>query len=125
MFLSTFGEMKILHHNTKIGGDLICPQAEHFELCGLNEVAIPFKFKPKSILMINEIDAPSCPTIQSIKTPEDLEVARDATPNLRHFTSAISTPSYLTQALMILRGPSASDVYMEIIRISEVFETEK
>lgn len=30
MFMSTFGEMTILRHNTKIGGDLLCPQAEHF-----------------------------------------------------------------------------------------------
>ena len=117
--------MIILHHNTKIGGDLLCPRAEHFGIFGHDEVVIPFKFKPKSILKINEINAPSWPTIQAIKTTEDLEAVRDATPNLRHFTSAISIPPYLTKYLMTLQGPSASDVYMEILRISEIFDTEK
>ena len=32
MFLSTFREMTILHHNTKIRGGLLCPQAEHFKI---------------------------------------------------------------------------------------------
>ena len=125
MFMSTFGEMTILHHNTKIGGDLLCPQAEHFGLFGHEKVATPFKFKPKSILKINEIDAPSWAIIQAIQTPADLEAARDITPNLRHFTSAIAIPPYLTQALMNLQGPSASEVYMEVLRVSEIFDSEK
>ena len=63
IFLSTFGEMTILHHNTKLGGDLLCPQAEHFGLFGHDKVEIPFKFKPEALLKINEIDAPSWATI--------------------------------------------------------------
>ena len=57
MFLSTFGEMTILHHNTQIGGDLLCPHAEHLGILGHDKVATPFKFKPESIFKINEIDA--------------------------------------------------------------------
>ena len=125
MFMSSFGEMTILHHNTKIGGDLLCPQAEHFGLFGHDTVAMPFKFKPESILKINEVDSPSWATIQAIQTPEDLETARDITPNLRHFPSAMAIPPYLTQALMSLQGPSASDVYMEVLRVSTEFDREK
>ena len=59
--------MTILHYNKKIGGDLICPHAEHFGIFGYDKVATPFKFKPESILKINEINAPSWPTVQAIK----------------------------------------------------------
>ena len=48
------------------------------------------------MLKINEIDTPSWATIQAIKTLENWAAARDATPNLRHFTSVIATnPSSL------------------------------
>jgi len=125
MFLSTFGEMTILHHNTKLGGDLLCPQAEHFGLFGYDRVGIPFKLKPESLLKINEIDAPSWTTIQAIKTPENLAAARDATPNLRYFTSAIAIPPFLTTALMALLGPSATDVFMEVLRASTKLDAQK
>ena len=125
MFKSTFGEMTILHHNTKVGGDLLCPDAEYFGLFGQGKVAMPFKFKPTSILKVNEVDSPSWDTIQAIKTPDDLTAARDATPNLRHFTSAIAIPPYLTQALMSLQGPSVADIFMEVLRVLALFDTEK
>ena len=59
MFKSTFGEMIILHHNTKIGGDFISPSIKYFGLFGYDKVAIPFKFKPMSIPKINKVNAPS------------------------------------------------------------------
>lgn len=89
------------------------------------EIYCHFKFKPTSLLKVNEIDFPSWATIQVTKTLEDCEVARDAISNLRHFTSAITIPPYLAQAHMSLQGPSASEVYMEILQVSEVFDTEK
>ena len=92
MFKSTFGDMTILHHNTKVGGDLLCPNIEYFGLFGQGAVAMPFKFKSTALLKVNEIDSPSWATIQAIATPADLTAARDATPNLRHFTSAIVIP---------------------------------
>lgn len=75
--MSTFGEKIILHHNTKIGSDLIHSQAEYFRLFGHNKVAISFKFKPMSLLKVNEIDPPSGATIEatkSMKTRKQLEM---------------------------------------------------
>ena len=125
MFQSTFGEMMILHHNTKIIGTLLSPSTEHFGLFGHEKHAIPFKFKPESILKVNDIETPSWATIQAIKNPEDLEVARDATPNMRHFTSAITIPPFLTKELITMQAPSPADVYMKILQVSEDFDKDK
>ena len=72
MFKSTFGDMTILHHNTKVGGDLLCPNIEYFGLFGQGTVAMLFKFKSTALLKVNEIDSPSWATIQAIATPADL-----------------------------------------------------
>ena len=125
MFKLTFGEMTILHHNTKIGDNLLNSASEHVGLFGHNKVAILFKFKSMSIPNINKVNAPSWAKIQAIKPPEDLDTVRHATPNYRHFTSTITIPPFLTKALVTLQGPSTSDVYMEILRASEAFDTKK
>lgn len=59
MFRSTFDEIIILHHNTKIGGGLLHPSVEHSVLFGSGKVGTPFKYRPTLIIKINEIDAPS------------------------------------------------------------------
>ena len=93
MFKSSFDEMIILHHNQKVGGGLLNPKVEQFGLFGCDEIAIPFKYKPELILKINEIDSPSWETIKTVKNKEDLEAARDATPNLRQFYKCGCSPS--------------------------------
>ena len=59
MFKSIFDEMIVLHHNLTIGGGLLTPSVEHFDLFGNGEVATPFKFKPTSILQVNEVECHS------------------------------------------------------------------
>ena len=112
LFKSNFNKMIFLHHNLKIGGGLLNPKVEHYGLFGNGAMAIPFKWKPASILKINKMDAPSWDTIKTSKSPEDLEATREAMPNLCHFTSAISIPPFLTKALMRLNAPSVSDVFL-------------
>jgi len=125
MFLSTFGEMTILHHNTKLGGDLLCRQAEHFGPFVHDKVALPLKFKPEALPKINKIDAPIWATIQTIKNSENLAEARDATSNLCHFTSKIAIPPFLITALMAPQGPSVADVFVEVLRASTEFNAQK
>ena len=85
MFMNTFDEMVIVHHNTKIGGGLLNPTVEHFGLFGDGSTAIPLKYKPTSILMINEVESPAWDTINAIKDAADLQAARDENPTIRHF----------------------------------------
>ena len=92
MFKNTFDEMVILHHNKKIGGGLLNPKTEHFGLFGGGTTAHPFKYKPSSILTINEVECPAWGTIEAIKSPKDLEAACDANPTIRHFPNAVSLP---------------------------------
>ena len=77
------------------------------------------------MLKINEIDAPSWATIQAIKTPENLAAARDTTPNLHYVTSANTIPPFLAKAFMALQGPSATDVFVEVLRASADFDAQK
>ena len=125
MFQSTFGEMMILHHNTKIGGSLLNPNTEHFGLFGHEKQAIPLKFKPESILKVNEVETPSWATIQNVTTTEDLNAARDANPVLCHFTSAIAIPPFLTKELISMQAPSPADVYMKTLQVFEDFDRDK
>ena len=66
MFKSSLDEIIILHHNQKVGGGLLNPKVEQFGLFGCNEIAIPFKYTPESILKINDIDSPSWETIKNV-----------------------------------------------------------
>lgn len=118
MFKSNCHKTAILHHNSKVGGGLLNPTINHFGLFGCGKIATPFKFKPTSILKINKIDAPSWDTIKSIKNKEDLQAARDATPNIHHFTSAIATPLFLAKALIAMEASGASDIFMEALYVS-------
>ena len=71
IFKNTFDEIVILHHNTKIGGGLLNFKTEHFGLLGGGTTANPFKYKPTSILAINEVECSAWDTIKAIESPED------------------------------------------------------
>ena len=125
MFQNTFDEMIILHHNTKIGGGLLNPTVEHFGLFGGGTTAIPLKYKPMSILTINEVESPAWDTIKAIKTPEDIEAARDANPTIRHYPNAVSLPPFITKALLPLESPTAADMFMATIEAANEFDKNK
>ena len=125
MFKNAFDEMVILHHNTKIGGGLLNPKIEHFGIFGGGSTAHPFKYKPTSILTINEVESPAWDTIKTIASPEDLEAARDANPTIRHFPNAVSLPPFITQALINLESPTAADMYIAVLKAAEVFDKDK
>ena len=56
IFRSTFDEIIILHHNTKIGGGLLNPSVEHFGIFVSDKLGPPFKYRPNLILNINKVD---------------------------------------------------------------------
>ena len=114
MFKNTFNEMVILHHNKKNGGGLLNPKTKHFGLFGGGTTAHSFKYKPTSILTINEVECP-----RAIKSPEDLEAARDANPMIRRFPNAVSLTSFLTQAIINLESPTAADMYIAALTAVE------
>ena len=106
MFMSPLDDMVILHNNTKVGGDIINENIECFGLFGKGKLAIPLKYKLVSILKSNEVEIPSWNTIKSVSNAEDLEAAKDASPTIKHFTSAIVIPPFITKAVIVLQDPS-------------------
>ena len=72
LFQSPFEEMIMLHHNSKIGGNILNKTKEYFGLFGDNKTAIPQKLRPSSILKIFEVETPCWDTIKSITTEDGL-----------------------------------------------------
>ena len=122
MFKNSFDEIIILHQNTKIRGGLLKPKVESFGLFGGGTTTTPLKYKPTSILTINEIEIPVWDTIKAIHIPEDLEASRDANPMTRHFPNAVSLPPFITKALISLKAPTAADVFMATLEAENDFE---
>ena len=100
-------DMMLIHQISRVGGDLLNPRIEFFGLSGFGESAIPVKFCPKSILTINEVEAPSWITINAVSTPAGLQGARDAIPVVMHFTSAIPLPPFITEVIAPFNAPTA------------------
>ena len=125
MFKNTFDEMTILHHNTKIGGGLLKPKVEHFGLFGGGTTAIPLKYKPTSILTINDVERSAWHTIKAIQITEDLEASRDANPMIRHFPNAISLPPLITKFLILLEAPTVAEMFMSTLEAAIDFEKDK
>ena len=122
MFKNTFDEMIILHHNTQIGGGLLKPKVEQFGLFGGRKTVTPLKYKPTSMLTINEVESPAWDTIKAIQTSEDLEASRNANPTICHFPNTVSLLPFITKALIWLKAPTAVDVFMATLEAANDFE---
>ena len=117
--------MIVLHHNLTIGGGLLTPSVEHFDLFGNGEVATPFKFKPTSILQVNEVECHSWKTIKAIKTRAHIESSKYASPNIKHFTSAMAIPPYLTQSIISLQAPFVAGIFLETLKVAAAHNKDK
>ena len=115
----------LLHQISKVGGDLLNPRVEYFGLSGVGKSAVPVKFCPKSILTINEIEAPSWATIKAVTTPVGLNVAKDAIPKVTFLTSAIPLPPFLTEVIAPHRAPSAEDIFFLCLEAGTKYDASK
>ena len=99
IFKSPLDDMIILHHTNKIGGDILNKSTEYFGLFGEGKIIIPQRFKPESILKINEIEGPSWDTFKITKTVDNLEGAKDSNPAVMHYMNAVSPPPFTNPSI--------------------------
>ena len=118
--------IQVLHHCSKIGGDLLNKESIYFSLYGAEFTAIPVVFKPKSILTIAKVDCPSWTTLQAIKTKTDFLNAAPAAarPKSMFLTNGIPIPPFLTAAIIGLDCAPVYNVFMACQAAAKAFDKE-
>ena len=118
-------DMMLIHQISKVGGDLFNPCIEYFGLSGFGESAVTVKFCTKSILKINEIEAPSWATIKAVTTSAGFSAARDAIPVVIFVISAIPLPPFLTDVIAPHRVPSAEEIFFACLEAGTTYDAAK
>ena len=123
MVMSPLDDMIILHNNSKVGRDILNKNIECFSLFGEGKSTIALNNKPVSISKTNEVEIPSWNIIKTVTNADDLEVANDASPTIKHFTSAIDIPLFIMKAIISLQDPSPADILIAALKAAEEFDT--
>ena len=118
-------DMMIVHHVATIGGTIVNRNVEHFGLFGAGAQATPLKFKPKSILTINEVEVPSWDTLKKATTTEEVAAARDVNGTATFLASAMPIPPFLTSALISIHPLSAAKAFVVVCQAAAEFEANK
>ena len=123
MVMSPLDDMIILHNNSKVGRDILNKNIECFSLFGEGKSTIALNNKPVSISKTNKVEIPSWNIIKTVTNADDLEVANDASPTIKHFTSAIDIPLFIMKAIISLQDPSPADILIAALKAAEEFDT--
>ena len=114
--------MIVLHNNSKVGYGILNKNIECFGLFGEGKSAISLKYKPISILKTNKVEISSWNTIKNVSNANDLEAAKDASPTVKHFTSAIAIPPFITKVVISLQDPSPGDILVAALKAADEFD---
>ena len=102
-------DMMLIHHISRVGGDLLNPRIEYFGLSRFGKSAIPVK-NPESILAINEVEAPSWAVINAVTNPIGLQAAWDPNPVVTFLTSVVPLTPFLAKVIAPFRSPTVEGI---------------
>ena len=109
--------IEILHHTTKLGGDILNKEVIYFSLTGKGKTAVPVIYKPKSILKLAEVQCPTWTQLNAVKDEKELDEAPVGRTKTR-FTSCISISPIFAAAIMELEEPSPGKAYLKVMEVA-------
>ena len=101
----------VLHHTSKLGGDILDKKEVYFSLLGYSESALPVAYKPSSILTVTEVQCPTWTNLKGVTTEDALKTLAAGRTKTK-FTSALPIPPFLAASIMDLEDPSPANVFL-------------
>jgi hypothetical protein len=121
-FCPVSDNIDVLHHTSKIGGDILNKVITYFSLTGAGETAVPVVYKPSSALKVTEIQCPTWSTLNGVTNEGELDTAPLARTKTK-VTSAQPIPPFLAAAVLKMDHPTPAKVFLHLKDVAEKEQT--